>query len=118
MHGTHGVGTVSTGAACRPLVRRAGPQRDGHERNPAKLAGKPDGGDRSERASQTHHQKTTLAPGTLGVSNRVRERALLLAEGYRRYLLKWATVRSHASFAAAASNRGVVSLLKPCCVPG
>ncbi len=30
---------------------------------------------------------------------------------------KNATVRSHASLAAAASKRGVVSLLKPCCVP-
>ena len=37
---------------------------------------------------------------------------------YRRCLLKWASVRSHASLAAAASKRGVVSLLKPCCVPG
>ena len=36
----------------------------------------------------------------------------------RKYLLKWASVRSHASLAAAASKRGVVSLLKPCCVPG
>ena len=37
---------------------------------------------------------------------------------YRRCLLKCATVRSQASLAAAASKRGVVSLLKPCCVPG
>lgn len=35
-----------------------------------------------------------------------------------RCLLKKATVRSQASLAAAASYRGVVSLLNPCCVPG
>ena len=32
--------------------------------------------------------------------------------------LNKAKVRPHASFAAASSNRGVVSLLKPCSVPG
>src|SRR5262245_42094267 len=35
----------------------------------------------------------------------------------RRYLLNQSTVRPHASLADAASKRGVVSLLKPCCAP-
>ncbi len=36
----------------------------------------------------------------------------------RSVLLKKATVRCQARAAAPASKRGVVSLLKPCCVPG
>ena len=35
-----------------------------------------------------------------------------------RFLFKNSIVRCHASLAAAASKRGVVSLLNPCCVPG
>ena len=36
----------------------------------------------------------------------------------RTCLLKKSRVRCQASFAAASSYRGVVSLLNPCCVPG
>ena len=36
----------------------------------------------------------------------------------RNVRLNNASVAPHASFAAFSSNRGVVSLLKPCCVPG
>jgi len=35
-----------------------------------------------------------------------------------RFLAKNSSVRFHARSAEAFSNRGVVSLLKPCCVPG
>ena len=35
----------------------------------------------------------------------------------RKFLLKKSTVRCHASFAAFSSYLGVVSVLKPCCVP-
>src|SRR5204862_4788177 len=42
----------------------------------------------------------------------------VIATLYRKFALKCASVRSQASLAAAASYRGVVSLLKPCCVPG
>jgi hypothetical protein len=47
-----------------------------------------------------------------GSPERLRYEALL------RFLLKKSIVRCQASFAAASSNLGVVSLLKPCCVPG
>ncbi len=44
-------------------------------------------------------------------------KAVSLAIQVRRYLLNQSIVRPHASLAAAASKRGVVSLLKPCCAP-
>jgi hypothetical protein len=48
------------------------------------------------------------------VDGEIRKRVRSLsAESYRRFLLKKSIVRVHASFAAASSYRGVVSLWKP-----
>ena len=49
---------------------------------------------------------------------RARDGSGLRPPSYRRCFSKKASVRSQASLAAAASYRGVVSLLNPCCVPG
>jgi hypothetical protein len=48
------------------------------------------------------------------VDGEIRKRVRSLStESYRRFLLKKSIVRVHASFAAASSYRGVVSLWKP-----
>ncbi len=60
----------------------------------------------------THGLEENESIGRCLCENRVKR-------GYaRKVRLNSATVRSHASFAAPGSKRGVVSLLKPCWVPG
>ena len=60
-------------------------------------------------------QKTNHGGGSPYLRGLVGNHVLILVDGVR---LNNATVRPQANFAAASSKRGVVSLLKPCCVPG
>jgi hypothetical protein len=77
-------------------------------------------GDRDVDASAAEEAET-FKPDKNGWGGCVRERQAVACPSTVQYyltcLLKKATVRSHDSLADAASYRGVVSLLKPCCVP-
>ena len=102
VHRTHRVCPMSTRAPGSALLPGACGQGRRHECSRAKLAHEPDGGQRGERAPQSCHQNDHVSARMLRVSNAARPRAAPVCP-YRRYLLKWAIVRSHASLAAAAS---------------
>ena len=70
---------------------------------------------RSSSTTSTSEDAGTLRRGQARLNA---SPGLTVAQGHARLRLKNATVRSQASLAAAASKRGVVSLLKPCWVPG
>ena len=66
-----------------------------------------------EGAPSTRAKRISLEQRVTALEHAVADTSGAFGQRYRRYVLNQSKVRCHASFAAASSYRGVVSLWKP-----